>query len=220
MISRRPLYVIGTAGLAREMAQLVLQLADAGARWDFRGFIGEADDQVGLDLRLGRVVGTDAWLLDRDEPADLVIGIGRPGIKARVAAAYLEHGSRFGFPNLVHPTAVLDPRFVQLGIGNAVTAGCVLTVDIEVGDFNLLNLQTTVGHDARIGDANVLNPSVNVSGGVRIGDRVLVGTGAQILEGLEIASDATVGAGAVVNRGVDPATTVVGVPARPLSRST
>ena len=109
---------------------------------------------------------------------------------------------------------MLDPGHVRLGRGNVVTAGCVFTVDIEVGDFNLFNWTVTVGHDARIGTACVINPGAHVSGFVSIGDRVLVGTGASILEGRTVGGDARVGAGAVVTHDVPPGVTVVGVPAR------
>lgn len=213
----RPLYIIGTGGLAREMAQLALQINDARPTWDFVGFVSASSPDAGLDLGFARVVGDDAWLLASDVEADLVIGIGTPQHRARGLERYLSAGARFTYPNLIHPTALLDSRLVQLGIGNAITAGCILTTDIQLGDFNLFNLQTTVGHDARIGNYNVFNPSVNVSGGVTIGDRVLVGTGAQILEGREIGSDATVGAGAVVTRNAAAGTTVVGVPAKPMA---
>ncbi|HTK45290.1 MAG TPA: NeuD/PglB/VioB family sugar acetyltransferase [Patescibacteria group bacterium] len=208
--ARRPVYVLGSGGLAREMAQLLRQLGRGEA---FGGFIAEEAGDVGKDLGLGRVVGDDAWLLDREGPAEIVVGIGYPAARAAAIARYLGD-PRFVFPNLVHPTAMLEVEHVRLGRGNVVTAGCVFTVDIEVGDFNLFNWTVTVGHDARIGDSCVINPGAHVSGWVSIGDRVLVGTGASILEGRAVGTDARVGAGAVVTHDVPDGVTVVGVPAR------
>lgn len=48
--------------------------------------------------------------------------------------------------------------------------------------------------------------------------RVAIGSGAVILCGITIGENATIGAGAVVTKDVPPHTTVVGNPARPLSR--
>lgn len=53
--------------------------------------------------------------------------------------------------------------------------------------------------------------------GISIGRHVWVGARATILRGVTIGDWATVGAGAVVTRDVAPHTTVVGVPARPIS---
>jgi sugar O-acyltransferase (sialic acid O-acetyltransferase NeuD family) len=215
---KRDLIILGTSGLAREMALVAEHVNARSHAWTIRGFVAEHVSETGKDLGVAPVLGDDEWLLDSGREADLVIGIGYPKVKAKVLARYLEHGDRFGFPNLVHPGATLDFRRIEFGRGNVVTAGCAFTCDITVADFNLFNLNTTVGHDVRIGSFNVFNPSVNVSGGVHVGDRVLVGTGCQILEQRRIGSDAVLGAGAVVRSDVADSVTVVGVPAKPLQR--
>lgn len=213
---RRRLIVLGTRGLAREVAQVVEQVNAREHRWEFCGFVGEQTAQTGKELGIGSILGNDEWLLSQTFPADLVIGIGRPQILAKVLSLYGERNDQFEYPNLIHPRATLDHRRVELGRGNVVTAGCVFTCDIAVGDFNYFNLNATVGHDVRIGSYNVINPGVNLSGGVRIEDRVLIGTGSQLLEDVQIGSDAIVGAGALVNAHVPEGQTVVGVPAKPI----
>lgn len=216
---RRKLIVLGSSGLAREMAMVAEQIDAREHRWDFLGFVGASREEQGRDLGLGKVLGNDDWLLAQDLAADLVIGVGYPKVRASILRRYLAAGERFRFPNLVHPASTLDFRRVELGRGNVITAGVAMTCDIHIGDFNLFNLNVTVGHDAAIGSFDVFNPGVNLSGCVRVGDRVLVGTGAQILENLEIGADAIIGAGALVRVPVEPGSTVVGIPAKPVPRT-
>lgn len=213
---RKNLVILGASGLAREMAMLAEHINAVHHFWNIMGFIGEPGCAIGTDLGIAPILGDDSWLLEQDFAADLVLGIGYPKIKEKVIEPYLKVPDRFAFPNLIHPKATLDFRRVELGKGNTITDGCVFTCDIRVQDFNLFNLNSTIGHDVEIGSLNVINPGSNISGGVHIGNRVLIGTGAQILQKILIDSDATVGAGAVVTKNVGSHQTVFGIPARRL----
>lgn len=212
------LIVLGTGGLAREVAMVVDVMNARDHRWDFYGFVGHSESERGKDLGFGCVLGDDEWLLSQNFRADLVIGIGYPQVRAKVLERYLSMGDRFSYPNLIHPLSICDSKLVRLGMGNVITAGCNFTCHIQVEDFNLFNLNTTVGHDAQVGNYNVINPGVNISGGVKLGDRILVGTGSQILENISVGDDVVIGAGAMVRTHVDSGLTVVGVPAQPIRR--
>lgn len=215
---RRKLIILGTGGLARELAMLAEQINAVQHLWEIAGFIGEPGCPVGKNLGIATILGDDAWLLSQDFEADLVVGTGYPNLRYKILSAYLKKTKQFHFPNLIHPNALVDNQYIEIGQGNVITAGCIFTCDISVGNFNLFNWNVTVGHDASIGSFNVINPGSNISGYVKMGDRILVGTGAQILEGLKIESDVTIGAGAVVTKNVESQQTVVGIPAKPLVR--
>lgn len=209
------LLIVGTSGMAREAAQLARQMDPAASRWQLISFVAEDESQLGQRLGYGEVRLTDAMLLDRTEPADVVIGIGHPKVRRRIAER-LEAQRQLTFPNLIHPSVDIDMTCVSLGRGNIVTKGVVMTCDIVIGDFNLFNWNTTIGHDVRIGSCNVVNPGCNLSGFVVVGDDCLLGTGTQVLEHRSIASGIVVGAGAVVTRSLTHAGTYVGIPARGL----
>lgn len=213
----RILYIIGTGGFAKEVAQLAHEINLAFAHWDALAYLSETPAEVGKPMPFGSVVGTDDLLKGLTAPADVAVGIGSPRLRAKLGAGLLTLRS-LRFPNLVHPANPINPDHVLLGVGNIVTRGAVFTCDIKVGDLNVFNLNSTVGHDTTIGSFNVINPGTNVSGGVSIGDRCLFGTGSQVLEGISIASGSTIGAGAVVVKDVDRENlTLVGIPAKPLN---
>lgn len=207
------LLIIGTSGLAREVAQLARQIDPDAIRWSQISFVAEDASQMGGCLTYGYVRSTDALLLSRTMPADVVIGIGHPKVRRKVAHQ-LSLNPHFAFPNLIHPSVDVDISSVSIGHGNIITKGVVITCDISIGNFNLLNWNTTIGHDVIIGSHNVVNPGCNLSGYVSLGDACLIGTGAQVLERKTIASDIIVGAGAVVTRSLTVQGIYVGIPAR------
>jgi acetyltransferase-like isoleucine patch superfamily enzyme len=86
-----------------------------------------------------------------------------------------------------------------------------------------VHVHCAIGHDVTLDAFSTLLPGVRVAGCVRIGRRAYVGTGATIINGtpdapLVVGEDAIIGAGACVTRSVEPGVTVVGVPARPLTK--
>ena len=210
----RSIFVLGAGGLAKEVAQLIMQINAVTPRWKFGGYV-DFDKGAPNALPWGKLVGDDDWLIAHAGPADVVIGVGYPKLRRHIADKFRGIPG-IEFPNLIHPSTCVDPSVVSMGIGNIVTRGCVFTCGIAVGDFNLFNLNVTVGHDCVIGSYNVINPGCNVSGKVKLGDSILLGTGASILDNKSVASEAVIGAGAVVVRDIAGSGTWVGVPAKAL----
>ncbi|KAB2851596.1 MAG: NeuD/PglB/VioB family sugar acetyltransferase [Ignavibacterium sp.] len=207
------LYIVGSSGLAREIAQLVKQINDTKTTYNFLGFITDNKDEVGMEILYGKIVGNDAWLIDKKEECSIIIGIGFPQIRAKLFKKYSEY-EYFNFPNLLHPTTIFDFDTNVLGKGNILTAGCIFTNNIKIGDNNLFNLNCTIGHDSIISNSNVINPTCCISGNVELGDCNLLGTGAQVLEKVKIGNSTIIGGGSLVRKPVSDNTRVAGVPAK------
>jgi sugar O-acyltransferase (sialic acid O-acetyltransferase NeuD family) len=136
----------------------------------------------------------------------------RAAVVARLTAPHLS------FPALVHPSVALRPaQRIALGAGCLIQRGCILTCDITLGRFVLLNLGCTLGHDSVLEDFCSLMPHANVGGGAHLETGAYLGTNATGIQQVRVGARTTVGAGAVVVRDLPADCTAVGVPARPLS---
>ncbi len=183
----QPIDILGDAGHAREVAELLVTLGHTAGR-----FLETSDEQT-LSPN-GRVV----------------LGIGRP---RRRTSVYQRLASQVRFVTLIHPMSETSPSS-EIGVGSVICRGALVSSNTVVRGGCLINWNATIGHDCVIGVGCVVNPSAAVSGGVSLGNGVLIGAGAVVLEGVSIGDFARIGAGAVVTRDVSAEATVIGVPAR------
>ncbi len=116
--------------------------------------------------------------------------------------------SRFLTGIEIHPAAKIgDGLVIDHGMG------VVVGETAEIGD------NVTLYHDVTLGGISPAEDSVNQKNTKRhptLADGVIAGSGAQILGPITVGRNARVGANAVVVRDVAEASTVVGVPAKPV----
>jgi sugar O-acyltransferase (sialic acid O-acetyltransferase NeuD family) len=208
----KKLVIFGTGGFAREVHQIVEDLNAVAPSLDFLGFLDENPAQHGSMLHGYPVLGGIAWLADAREDVSVVVAIGNPSSKKKVVDQIC-NTTKAQFATLLHPKAWVGNR-VAIGAGSIICAGALITTDITIGRWVIVNIGSTVGHDAILEDYVTIAPTVNVSGSVVVAEGVDLGTGSTVIQGKNIAEWSIVGAGAVVVRDVEANKTVVGSPAK------
>lgn len=206
----KDLIIVGAGGFGREVVWLVERINQSQPTWKVLGFVDDAEGLPEIDGCC--VLGNINWLLRYDKPSYVVCAIGNS--KAREAIY-----NRLKNNYCLEPATLTDPTVIcgkgsRIGAGSICCAGTILTVNVQVGDGCIVNLNSTIGHDSVLENYSTLHPGVSVSGKVVIGRRSLLGTGTKVIQGLKIEPDTTIGAGAVVIHDIKESGTYVGIPAR------
>ena len=205
----KDLYIIGAGGFGREVAWLVERINEVNPTWNIKGFIDDNESLWGTKEDAYNVVGGCDYLKTLGD-VYAVCAVG----SARVRKIIIDKlkDSNVKFATVIDPAAIVSNR-VQIGEGTIICAGTIITVDIEIGNHVIINLDCTLGHDDVIADYVTVYPSVNISGNVTVGVCSELGTGMQIIQGKNIAPNTIVGAGAVVVKDLNESGTYVGSPA-------
>jgi sugar O-acyltransferase (sialic acid O-acetyltransferase NeuD family) len=186
--------IYGAGGLGREIRGMIEMEPD---KFSFAGFI---DDYIEPPVKV-----------KGDHFDDILIAIADSNIRLKLVDNWLNKWVPFN--KLINSDIKLHST-VSIGKGSIICPGTKMTVDIRIGKFVIVNLNSTIGHDSVIGDFVSIMPSVNISGNVKIGMRSFIGSGATVLQGITIGDNAIIGAGSLVNKDVPPNCVVMGVPAR------
>ncbi|MFH1654789.1 MAG: acetyltransferase [Pseudomonadota bacterium] len=204
--------IYGAGGFGREVAQLLMQINEAGSKWDFIGYFDDnrkKGEMVNGHPIIGNIEDLNSW----SDNLYLVFALGIPTNKINVLNNI--KNSKIKYPVLIHPSAIVGTReFVEIGEGSIVCAGNILTTNITIGKHVIINLSCTIGHDVIINDYSSLMPTCNISGKVVIGEMSFIGTGTKIINNINIGEHVIIGAGAVVTSDIPNRVTAVGVPAK------
>jgi sugar O-acyltransferase (sialic acid O-acetyltransferase NeuD family) len=148
------------------------------------------------------------------------VAISDSKIRERIAKSCVQRGAK---PYSLHSPHSIIYGNNEVGEGAIVCANSIITSNAKIGRFFHSNIYSYVAHDCVVGDFVTFAPRVHCNGNVHILDHAYIGTCAVIKQGtssrpLVIGEGAVVGMGAIVTKDVPAHTTVVGNPARPLTK--
>lgn len=215
-IMKKKIVIIGAGGFAREVLDVLEACNQEKPSYDMLGYIVETPyGTPGTLVNESPILGGFDWLEGHRDEVYVICGVGIPQHRRRLTLQARAIGCKFF--SLIHPSAVLT-RWVEMGEDVVITAGCILTNRIRIGNHIHLNLDCTIGHDSVLEDYVTLAPGVHVSGNVTLEEGCYVGTGANIIEKIHIGAWSIIGAGSTITGNVFPNTTVVGVPGRTIKQ--
>lgn len=190
--------IYGAGGFGREVACLINSINSVNPQWNLIGFYDDGLE-IASTNKYGKILGGIDDLNVLTDNLAIVIAIGSPDVLYNILSKITN--DKIYFPNIISPDLLfLDESTLKLGIGNIICSKSIISCNVEINDFNIMNISVTVGHDTKIGSYNVIMPSVNISGTVSIGNRNFFGVSSVVLQQIKIGNGVRIGAGSVIMR--------------------
>lgn len=206
--------VLGGGGHARVLIDLMREAGHAAPL----GILDSDASRWGGDLDGVPILGGDDLLPQlRGQGVTLfVVGLGSVGdARPRRALFDFALGHALEPLTLRHPSAVCSGA-ARVGRGCQLLPGSIVNAGASLGVNAIVNSGAIVEHDCVLGDHVHVATGARLASSVYVAPGAHIGIGAVIRQCISIGEGAVIGAGAVVVRDVAPATTVVGVPAKPI----
>jgi sugar O-acyltransferase (sialic acid O-acetyltransferase NeuD family) len=202
--------IVGASGQGKNISLLIEQISG----WNILGFVDDDISKKGTYIRGYKVLGNLDETLEKYDTMNIAFAIGNSKVVEKFVKKLKSMNKQIIFPNLIHPSAVVGD--IKIGEGNIINAGCVLTTELIIGNYNYFNRCCSVSHDVTIDDYCFIHSGVHLSGGSKVGKGVWFGVNSTIIQGLTIGDNVLIGAGAVVIKNVDKNAVMIGNPAKVL----
>ena len=202
--------ILGAGGHAQVIADILLQVSDAGKQFVPIGYLDDNPDLTGQHF-LGLPVLGLLNDLPHVEHERVIIGIGDNAIRSRIYDTLVRRQERF--VTACHPKAIIASN-IEIGAGAVICAGVVVNPASRIGANVILNTGCTVDHHNLICDHVHIGPGSHLGGDVKVATGTLVGIGSTILPQRTLGEWSIVAAGSVVSRNLPDRVVAAGNPAR------
>lgn len=202
--------IIGASGHAR----VVIDVIEKEGAFNIIGLI-DAYQPTGTKMFDYEVLGEESALpalIGEYRIAGGIVAIGDNWTRHKIVRRLLEIYPGFSFVTAIHPSACVA-RGVTIGRGTVVMAGCVINSASQIGDFCIINTNSSIDHDNRISDYASVAPGATTGGDVALGRFSAISLGAKVVHGVAIGDHTVIGAGATLLDDVPSHSIALGAPA-------
>lgn len=210
------LYAIyGASGCGRSLMPVARQQLARESDASEIIFIDDALESV-AEVNGHRAMNYLAFLIETASEKYVQIAIANSHVREKIAQRLKMDGIQLW--SIIADNVVLMDQ-LELDEGSALSPFVTIGSNVRIGKCFQANLYSYVEHDCVIGDFVTFAPGVKCNGNIHIHAHAYIGAGAMIKQGIPdqpliIGAGAVVGMGAVVTKSVPAGATVVGNPAR------
>ena len=201
--------IIGAGGFGREV---YLWAKDSFSKDQYRikGFL---DDNPRIldnyDMDVGIIGNLNSYEIKNQDR--FLFAIGDIDVKKRLIMKMKK--KRAKFLTLVHPTAIMA-NTTKIGEGVIICPFCLVSDNVLLEDFVMMNVYSSCGHDAKVGRYSILSPYATLNGFVILEDEVFLGTHTTVIPYKRVGYKSKISANSVVMRDVATNKIVFGVPGK------
>ena len=203
--------IYGAGGFGKEVHSLINAINSVELKWNLIGYFDDGKLK-GSTHNFMPILGGIDDLNNVKEEISIVFSISNPVV---VKTLYnMITNCNVEFPTITAPDILfLNFSSVNLKKGNVFMFQCLVSCDVEIGEFNLFNCGVSIGHDTVIGDFNCFMSYSKLSGEVVVGDSNYFGSCCLVLQQKIIGNETVIGANSVIMRNTENKNTYLGNPA-------
>tara|TARA_R110002049_G_scaffold296797_1_gene485189 strand:+ start:21811 stop:22503 length:693 start_codon:yes stop_codon:yes gene_type:complete len=203
--------IIGASGHAK----VIVDIIEKQKQYNIVGFL-DTFKEKGEKLFEYTILGSENDLNEIVEQNNIVgcfVAIGDNCTRKIMSKKIAALNPTIKFINAIHPNSTIGKE-VELGHGIAIMPGVVINSDSKIGNFCILNTNSSLGHDGVMYNYSSISSGVRTGGNLRLNECSAVSIGATIIENIVIGKDTIIGAGSLVTKNIPSEVVAYGIPAK------
>jgi len=207
----KKIVVFGSGGHAK----VIVDIIEKEGVYQILGFV-DPIRSLGEDYNGYPVLGSEKEILDLKKKHRIdggIIAIGDNWSRYKIVQNVLKSIPDFHFVKAIHPSSQIA-KHVSINRGTVVMPGAVINSGTEIGEFCVVNTNSSIDHDNVFENYSSIMPKAATGGGVRIGEFSVLGMGACVLPAVQVGAHTLIGAGSVLLESAGDNSVFIGSPAK------